>query len=167
MNTIQKYWPVIVLIISSIAIVIALIAEYAFDILPCQMCIYQRYPYYFIIIFSVIFIVLKNIPPTLYYWITTLSFTVGLFFSTWHVGIEQNILPGLPGCSIDISKSQSLSKLKDQIINQNIITCDEVTWSFFGISAATLNSVLLIILLLINIKLLILNNYNKEKKYKD
>ena len=56
MNKIKKNWAIIVLLISSTAILSALIAEYLFDILPCQMCLYQRYPYYFIILFSIIYI---------------------------------------------------------------------------------------------------------------
>ena len=163
MNTLKKHWVAIVLLISSIAIFSALMAEYVFDILPCKMCIYQRYPYYFIILISLIYIVSKKLPLTWYYWIGSLSFAIGLFFSAWHVGIEQKILPGLSGCTNTINTSQSLAKLKDQILNQNIIACDEIIWSFMGFSAATLNSLLLILLLLINTIFLVQHRYGKEK----
>ena len=163
MSTLKKYWAAIVLIISSIAILSALIAEYVFDILPCKMCLYQRYPYYFIIFISLIYIVSKKIPLELYYWMNTLSFAIGLFFSAWHVGIEQKILPGLSGCSSTINLAQSLTELKEQILNQNIITCDEITWTILGLSAATINSILLIFLLLINTILLGQHLFSKEK----
>ncbi len=162
MNKIKKNWAIIVLAISSIAILSAFIAEYLFDILPCQMCLYQRYPYYFIILFSIIYIITKKIPLLWYYVIISISFVVGLFFSSWHIGIEQKILPGLSGCSSIVNTSQSLSRLKEQILNQNIVTCDEITWSFMGFSAATLNSFLLILLLLINTTFLIKYKYEKE-----
>ena len=141
MKIIEKNWPVIVLIISSIAILSALVAEYVFNILPCQMCLYQRYPYYFIIIISLIYFFSKIISLKLYYWISATLFGIGLFFAAWHVGIEQKILPGLSGCSNIINLSQSLTKLKEQILNQNIIICDQITWSIFGLSAATINSI--------------------------
>ena len=163
MSTIKKFWATIVLVISSIAIINALIAEYVFDILPCQMCLYQRYPYYFIILISLIYIVSKKIPLEWYYWTNTLSFAIGLFFSAWHVGIEQKILPGLSGCSSTINLAQSLTELKEQILNQNIITCDEITWSFMGLSAATLNTLLLTFLLVINTIFLVQYHYDKEK----
>ena len=111
-----------------------------------------------------VYIVSKKLPLIWYYWISTLSFTVGLFFSTWHVGIEQKILPGLSGCTNTINTSQSLTMLKDQIFNQKIIACDEITWSLMGLSAATLNSLLLILLLLINTIFLVQHRYGKEKK---
>ena len=159
MNTIKKYWVVIVLIISVIAISIALIAEYFFEILPCEMCLYQRYPYYFIIIFSLVYFFTKKTPLAWYYWIINFSFIIGLFISLWHVGIEQKILPGLSGCSNIIEKTSSLKNLKEQIINQSIINCNEITWSFIGISMATYNSLLLILLLLLNIKFTLENSY--------
>ena len=163
MNTLKKHWEVIVLLISSAAILSALIAEYVFDILPCQMCLYQRYSYYCIILLSLIYIILKKFPLNWYYWISTLFFAIGLFFSVWHVGIEQKILPSLTGCASKIQASQSLTELKDQILNQNIVACDEITWSFMGFSAATLNSLLIILLLLINSIFLVQNIYDKEK----
>ena len=126
------------------------------------MCLYLRYPYYFIILFSIIYIIAKKIPLALYYWINFFAFAIGLFFSVWHIGIEQKILPGLSGCSSIINNSQSLTDLKEQILNQNIITCDEITWSFMGLSAATLNSLLLIFLLLINTIFLIQHYYDKK-----
>ena len=159
MNTLKKYWIVIVLITSVIAISIALIAEYFFEILPCKMCLYQRYPYYFIIIFSLIYLFTKKTPLAWYYWVINFSFIIGLFFSLWHVGIEQKILPGLSGCSNIIEKTSSLKNLKEQIINQNIINCNEITWSFMGISMATYNSLLLMMLLLLNIKFTLESTY--------
>ena len=93
----------------------------------------------------------------------TLSFAIGLFFSVWHVGIEQKILPGLSGCSSIINLSQSLTELKEQILNQSIIVCDEITWAFMGLSAATLNTMLLTFLLVINTIFLAQNYYDKEK----
>ena len=163
MNTLKKYWIVIVLITSVIAISIALIAEYFFEILPCKMCLYQRYPYYFIIIFSLIYLFTKKTPLAWYYWIINFSFIIGLFFSLWHVGIEQKILPGLSGCSNIIEKTSSLKNLKEQIINQNIINCNEITWSFMGISMATYNSLLLMMLLLLNIKFTLENSFKNYK----
>ena len=167
MNKIKKNWIIIVLLISSIASISALIAQYLFNILPCQMCLYQRYPYYFIILFSIIYIITKKIPLVLYYWISSFTFAIGLFFSVWHMGIEQKLLPGLSGCSGIINNSQSLTNLKEQILNQNITTCDEITWSFMGLSAATINSILLIFLLLINTIFLIQLHSDRKKLLKE
>lgn len=163
MNLVKNNWPIVVLFLSTFSIVIALIAEHIFDILPCKMCLYQRYPYYFLIIFSFIFVLTKKIPLRYYYWLTEVSFAVGLFYAIWHVSIEQKILLGPSGCSNTIQQLGSLNDLKNQILNQVIISCDAVAWSIMGLSAATINSLLLILLLLFNTIFLIKNYYDKEK----
>ena len=162
MKLLKNNWPIIVLTISSIAIISALTVEYLFNILPCKMCLYQRYPFYLIIFISIIYLFSKKIPLIWYYWICALSFSFGLFFAIWHVGIEQKILPSLQGCSNTIHNTQSIAKLQEQIINQNIVNCDEITWSIMGLSAATLNSLLLIVLLVINSNFIIQHFYDKE-----
>lgn len=153
MNIIKKFWVKIVLTISIIVISIALIAEYFFEVIPCQMCIYQRYSYYLIIIFTLIYLISKKISLVIYYWVINLLFAIGIFFATWHVGIEQKILPGLTGCSNALNKSETLEDLKDQITNQSIVSCDEIIWSFMGISMATWNLLLLVLLFTLGITL--------------
>ena len=163
MKIIRENWPFIVFLICCIAVCFALTAEYLFKIFPCKMCLYQRYPYYLIIIISIIFFFSKKFSFTIYCIFTEILFITGLFFSIWHVGIEQKILPGFSGCTNAIEKTNSLTNLKNQILKQNVISCDEITWSFMGISAATLNSLLLILLLLVNTKFLTQRFYDKEK----
>ena len=53
----KKYWFYIVAIFSAIALASALIAEFYFNLAPCEMCLKQRDPYY-IIILGFIFIVI-------------------------------------------------------------------------------------------------------------
>ena len=53
----KKYWFYIIGILSFIALGLAFIAEFYFDLAPCEMCLKQREPYYVIII-SFVFIAL-------------------------------------------------------------------------------------------------------------
>jgi disulfide bond formation protein DsbB len=163
MKIFNRNWPIFLFLVSCVAVGSALIAENIYNVLPCKMCLYQRYPYYFIICISLFFIVFKKLPSKLYNLIIEFLLLVGLFFSIWHVGIEQKIISGLSGCTNAIKKTDSLTILKDQIINQNLITCDEVTWSIMGLSAAAINTLLLVLLLLINTIFIINGYYGKEK----
>ena len=163
MNYIIRYWGVILFFLCVVAISSALIAEYFFHILPCQMCLNQRYPYYFIISIFVVFYFITKKPNIWLYILTELSVLYGLFYSVWHVGIEQNLLTGPSSCSRKLEKANSVGDLKEQILNQSIINCNEITWSIFGLSAATLNSLLLFFLLLIN-TIFISKIYNKSGK---
>lgn len=163
MSYIIRYWGIIIFFLSLFAISSALIAEYIFNILPCQMCLNQRYPYYFIVGIFTFFYFIKKTINIWFYILTEIAVFYGLFYSLWHVGIEQNLLTGPSGCSKKLENVNSVGDLKEQILNQSIINCNEVSWSMLGLSAATLNSLLLLFLLLIN-TIYISRIYNKSRK---
>ena len=163
MNYIIRYWGVIIFCLCVAAISIALIAEYIFNILPCKMCLYQRYPYYFIISIFIIFYLLRKTSNLWLYILVELSVLYGLFYSIWHVGIEQNLLTGPSSCSDKLIETNSIDNLKEQILNQAIVSCNEVTWSILGLSAAKLNFLLMFLFLLFNTMFIIKVYYGKEK----
>ena len=162
MKIIKKNWKLIILFVSVIAISSAFLAEYGFNILPCKMCINQRYPYYFLIFLSLIFLIRKKLDTKIFFFLTEVALLYGLFYSVWHVGIEQKLLSGREGCSMDLEKNVSLSDLKKQLLEQDIVSCDNINWSLLGISAATINT--LVTLLLLTINTIFIININNEKK---
>ena len=160
-----RFWAVTVFILSIIAISSALIAEYVFNLLPCKMCLYQRYPYYFIISIFILFYFFRKTSSVWFYILTELAIIFGLFYSIWHVGIEQKLLPGPYSCSESLNEVGTIEKLKEQIVNQAIINCNDISWSMLGLSAATINTILLIVFLLFNTAFIIKVSYGKEKNY--
>ena len=160
-----RFWAVVVFILSIIAISSAIIAEYVFNLLPCKMCLYQRYPYYFIISIFILFYFFRKISSVWFYILTELAIIFGLFYSIWHVGIEQKLLPGPYSCSESLNEVGTIEKLKEQIVNQAIINCNDISWSMLGLSAATINTILLILFLLFNTAFIIMVSYGKEKNY--
>ena len=162
MKFLEKKWILVVAIISMATISSALTAEFVYKILPCDMCLHQRYPYYFIIIISIIFIFFKNIYKFIKLILIELALIYGFFFSFWHVGIENKLLPSFLGCSSNINNAESLEDLKNKIINQAIVSCDEITWTILGLSAATLNLFVVLSLLIFNTILIIKLLYEKK-----
>ena len=161
MKIIKNNWILIIFSISFFAIGSALIAEYYFKILPCKMCLNQRYPYYFIIIISLIFFFIKKFSYIWHLLLIECALCYGIFYATWHVGIEQKILPGLPECTTSFDNTNSLTELKKQILNQVIVTCDEISWTILGFSAATINMLIFLFLLILNTIFLIQYYSNK------
>ena len=145
-----RYWFWAIGILSMTAISSALIAEYIFNLEPCSMCLKQRYPYYFILILFVLFIVIHKFSSIWFYFGVQLASVYGLFYSIWHVGIEQKILSGPDSCSGSLNTSESVENLKEQIIGKAVINCEDIVWVFFGISAATINTFLLLLIFIIN-----------------
>ena len=160
----QKYWFYLVTLFSVVALASALIAEYYFDLQPCAMCLKQRDPYYIIIAGFVLAMILKWQDKIWFYVGVQIVSIYGLFYSLWHVGIENKILAGPSSCSGGLNISTNTSSLKEQIISKAVINCEEVAWSIFGLSAATMNSLLLFLIFIINaIYTVNTHGYKKEK----
>ena len=144
------YWFYIVSFLSIIALGSAFIAEFYFNLAPCEMCLKQREPYYVIILAFIIIFILKLQYRIWFYLSVQLMSLYGLFYSIWHIGIENKILSGPKGCSSGLNISNNTLSLKEQILSKPVINCEDVAWSIFGFSAATINSFLLILIFLLN-----------------
>jgi len=159
-----RSWTLLLFIISLISISSALIAEYFFNLQPCELCLKQRHPYYLILVCLVFIFIIKNLNKIVFYLLIQLSAVYGLFYSIWHVGVENKILKGPSGCSVMLKNSESASDLKAQILSKQVISCDEVIWSFFGISAASINTLVLLVIFILNAIYLFKNYGNKKEK---
>ena len=158
-----RNWNLLLFIISLISISSALIAEYFFNLQPCELCLKQRHPYYLILVCLVFIFIIKNLNKIVFYLLIQLSAVYGLFYSIWHVGVENKILKGPSGCSVMLKNSESASDLKAQILSKQVISCDEVIWSFFGISAASINTLVLLVIFILN-AIYLFKNYGIKKE---
>ena len=160
-----RSWTLLLFIISLISISSALIAEYFFNLQPCELCLKQRHPYYLILVSLVFIFIIKNLNKVVFYLLIQLATVYGLFYSIWHVGVENKILKGPSGCSVMLKNSESASDLKAQILSKQVISCDEVIWSFFGISAASINTLVLLVIFILN-AIYLFKNYGTKKEKK-
>ena len=165
MNYIIKNWIILLFILSFIALISALSAEYFFDLAPCKMCLKQRHPYYAIIMLLIFFYFFRKLNNIYLFTLIELSILYGLFYAIWHVGIEQKILRGPSSCSGILSQTDSIQNLKNQINNQSIMSCADISWTILGLSAATINSILLLLILILN-SIYILKRFYGQKKIK-
>ena len=143
-------WTILLFLISFISISSALVAEYFFNLQPCELCLKQRHPYYLIFICLILIFLLKNLNKIWLYLVIQFASVYGLFYSIWHVAVENKILRGPAGCSAMLTNSESASDLKAQILSKQVVSCDEVIWSFFGISAASINTIVLLVIFMFN-----------------
>ena len=159
----KKYWFYVLGLLSIAAIGSALIAEYYFFLEPCKMCLKQREPYYAIIVLFLLFLIFRWQKNIWFFIVVQILVIYGLFYSLWHVGIENKFLPGPSGCSGGLELTNNASSLKDQIMSKAVVNCEDIIWSMFGLSAATINSLLLFLIFVINTIYLWNNGFKKEK----
>ena len=158
----KKYWFYIVSSLSIGALGSALIAEFYFDFAPCELCLKQRHPYYIIIVGFIIVTIMKWQQRIWFYLGVKIISIYGLYYSIWHVGVENKLLSGPAGCSSELNITNSTLNLKEQIVSQPVVNCMDVAWSIFGLSAATINTIILILIFIINA--IYLFNYYGQKK---
>ena len=80
------------------------------------------------------------------------------------MGVENNLLTGPSGCSAGLEITENTINLKEQILSKQVISCDEIIWSFFGISAASINTIVLLFIFIINALYIFINYGNKKKE---
>ena len=92
--------------------------------------------------------------------LTAIIFFVSSIISFYHWGIEESIFTEALICNLESeTKTLSTDKLLQELKNKPI-SCKDVTFRFFGLSLATINAIISLILSVITIKLYL--NYGKN-----
>ena len=127
---------------------------------PCNLCLIERIPYIFsIIIISICLFTKKFEKITLI--ILSLTFFIATLLSFYHFGIEQGFIKESLVCDLnssnnELSKEALLNQLKEMPVS-----CKDVTFKIFGLSLATFNIFISLILGAITTKLFL--TYEKNK----
>jgi disulfide bond formation protein DsbB len=150
-NKIYKFF-IYIFAINFLIISSALFIEYILKVKPCALCIYQRYPYYLILLLSALFFLKNNWKNQLMILIIVTS--VGSFFiATYHVGIEYGLINELSSCKTEISKNMSKDILLKELQSKLAPSCKEVEFKLFGLSLASINMIMSLILTILYYKI--------------
>ncbi|MDA9062991.1 disulfide bond formation protein B [Candidatus Pelagibacter sp.] len=150
----------LILLFSVFALIAAYFIQYVLKHQPCNLCLIERIPYIFsIIVISICLFTGKFEKLSL----ITLSL---IFFSAtliafYHFGIEQGFIKESLVCDLD-NKSSDLSK--EDLLNQlkeMPISCKDVTFKIFGLSLASFNIFISLILGVITTKIFL--TYEKNR----
>ena len=150
---------IFILAIISLTIISALIIQYWLGHEPCKLCIYERIPYFLSILLLIKILLFKKYEKITLF-ILFLIFTVSAVLAFYHFGIEQGFFSESFVCKAgDLSGTLSKEQLLEQLNKYNI-SCKEVSIRVLGLSLATINTILSIILSVIFLKLFL--NYAKN-----
>ena len=142
------------------AILAAYFIQYILDHKPCNLCLIERIPYFFsIVIISICLFIKKLEKITLI--ILSITFFIAALLSIYHFGIEQGFIEESLVCNLnnlnnELSKEALLNSLKKMPVS-----CKDVTFKVFGLSLATLNIFISLILCVITTNLFL--TYEKNK----
>lgn len=160
MFAIKKYIiPIFITASSLLSLLMALIAQYGFELEPCKLCIWQRWPYAINIALGIAMFILaahsnnNNIILKTLLLLTILVFLSGSAIGVYHAGIEYGWWQEITSCVDDIDNNivnnSDLSSLKAEIFKQPIAACDQPEFVLFGISMAGYNAIWSLLLALV------------------
>ena len=150
-NIIYKYF-IYIFLINIFIILSALFIEYILNVKPCVLCIYERYPYYLILLLSALFFLKNNWKNQLMVLIILTSI-VSFFLAGYHVGIENGLINELSSCKTEVSKNMSKDILLKELQSKLAPSCKDVDFKLFGLSLASINMIMSLILTILYYKI--------------
>lgn len=149
----QRAWvrnaPLLILAASAIVLGSAMASQYWGGLVPCKLCIWQRWPYVATIAAAVLalFVFRSTGARRALMGICAIAFAIGGGIAVYHAGVELGWFPGPTSCTGDATLgAQTVEDLRRALLAQPVVRCDEIQWSLFGISMAGYNAIVSIML---------------------
>lgn len=114
----------------------AYIGEYVFDLYPCEMCWWQRYPHF--IGAALALVALLRPPARPLVALAALAVIGSGLIGAFHAGVEYHWWQGLTACTAPTAIADAADPLA-AILDAPLVRCDQVQWQLFGISLAGFN----------------------------
>tara|TARA_B110000238_G_C15931924_1_gene355090 strand:- start:33 stop:518 length:486 start_codon:yes stop_codon:yes gene_type:complete len=151
---------ILILLFSIFALLAAYFIQYVLKHQPCNLCLIERIPYFVSIIVISIFLFTKKLEKPVLLILSLVFFSAALI-AFYHFGIEQGFIKESLVCDLnnqgnDLSKETLLNQLKEMPVS-----CKDVTFKFLGLSLATFNIFISLILAVITGKIFL--TYEKNK----
>ena len=134
-----------IFLISFIALISAYFIEYILGHQPCNLCVYERIPYFLAILIVLINYKYNKLEK---YLILSLAiiFLIATILSLYHLGIEQGFVQESLLCELEkganiVDKDEILKQLQ-----QKSISCKDVTFKIFGLSLTNYNIIISLLL---------------------
>ena len=150
----------LILLFGIFTLIAAYFIQYVLKHAPCNLCLIERIPY-FLSIIVISFCLFTKKFEKLSLIILSLIFFSGTLIAFYHFGIERGFIKESIVCDLN-NESNNLSKeaLLEQL-KRMPVSCKDVTFKIFGLSLATFNIFITLILGVITTKLFL--TYEKNR----
>ena len=142
------------IILSFFALSFAYFVEFILGHKPCNLCLIERIPYIGSLIL-ISFLIFINKWEKIILSTVLLLFIFGALISIYHIGIEQGVFSESLLCELGLNSNIQNSDELLKTLEKTPISCKDVTFKIFGLSLATFNAFLSIVISYILLKLII------------
>ena len=150
----------LILIFSIFSLGVAYFVQYILEHKPCNLCLIERLPYISSIIIILLVLILKKFEKFIIF-LLALTFISATLISFYHFGIEQGFFKESLVCD---SNNEINNLTKERLLKElqkKTISCKDVSFTFLGLSLATINTIISLVLSVITSKLFL--KYEKNK----
>ena len=121
----------------------ALGSQYFGGLYPCEMCYWQRWPHGAAAVLAALALTApaQAQRSRILVLLAAIAIAVSGAIGVYHAGVELGIFEGFTTCTTT-AKAASTDELLKKLMKVPLIRCDQVQWSFLGISMAGWNAIL-------------------------
>ena len=130
-----------VTVAAALILAIVYVAQYGFDLWPCTLCYGQRVPYFLVAVFGALSLMpaVDSRARRLILFHLAALFLLAAALALYHVGVEQHWWQGPKGCTGGGNRAISMEDLLSALSKPGQPGCDQIAFSFAGISLAGYN----------------------------
>ena len=150
----------LILLFSIFALISAFFIQYVLGHQPCNLCLVERIPYILVIMIISFCLFFKKFEKISLIFLS-LIFLFATLVSFYHFGIEQGFIKESLVCNLSDQNSSLVAEDILKELKEKTISCKDITFKILGLSLATINTIISLILSIITIKLFL--NYEKNK----
>jgi disulfide bond formation protein DsbB len=116
-------------------------SEYLGGLYPCEMCWWQRWAHIAALAFALLSFAPMADRGRSLVWLAGLAILTSGLIGFYHAGCEAHLFQCLTQCTAT-GGSESAEELLERVMNSPMVRCDQVQFSFLGISMAGWNAIL-------------------------
>jgi len=150
----------LILLLSIFALFAAYFIQYVLKHQPCNLCLIERIPYFFSIIVISICLFTKKFEKLSLIILSLIFFSASLI-AFYHFGIEQGFFKESLVCDLNNPSNELTKKALLNQLKEMPVSCKDVTFKIFGLSLATFNIFITLILGVITTKLFLIYEKNR------
>lgn len=120
------------------ALAAALVLQFGFGLAPCNLCLWERWPYLVAVAAALGALIVDS--PRAGLVAVAVFLLGGTLLAAYHVGVEQGVFALPEGC-LSEGRAASIEELR-QMLTHAAPRCDQVNAAFLGLSLAAWNLVL-------------------------
>ena len=150
----------LILLFSVFAVTAAYFIEFILGHQPCNLCLIERIPYVVSIILILLLLFIKKFEK-FFLIILSVTFIIAFIISFYHFGIEQGFIKESLVCDLNSNNTDLTKEALLNQLNEVTVSCKDATFKVLGLSLATINIFISLLIATITIKLFL--TYEKNK----